>query len=114
MYADFFQYYGVDLHNRCELSHTDAAILCAQLPRDGRVFRAMDPDSVVDYTAQLLRSIELHVRALVWQQTEDGVAGRNQPEAAPMPSEVPRDAGRTLEEDRAFVDRVLGMVEAGD
>lgn len=108
------QTYGVDLRSN-QIPDADAAVLCAQLPQDGRVFRAIDPDCICDYRTGLLRNIEHLLRILVWQQTEDGVKGRGAPDALPLPSELARAAQAASMETRAYVDAILkiGGVQDG-
>ena len=93
----------------------DAAVLCAQLPQDSRVFRVLDPDSVMTYKVQAVRSMEHSLRVLVWQNTKDGIKGRNEPEPMPLPSEIASDSSTDDEAVamRSMVDRVLGMSKEG-
>ena len=109
------QYYRLDLRKGgSELSDADAAVLCAQLPRDGRVFCVIDPDNAASrYDVMLLRNVEYWAHVLTWQQTEDGVKGRREPEYYPLPSEL---ESRSMAEDadaRAYVDKVLGIKPQG-
>lgn len=105
------QTYRLDLRKGgSSLSDEDAAILCAQLPRGGRVFRVLDPDNeAAAYDVQLLRNIEYWLHVLAWQQTENGVKGREEPSPAPLPSELVAQDGVEALEARAYVDKVLGI-----
>ena len=103
------QFYHVNLHSCAGLDPRDAAILCAQLPRDGRVFCVLDPDNAYGYQLEYLRHIEYYTHVLAWQQTKDGLKGRNAPEPAKLPSEVKRDAEARDPATRAWVDEILGI-----
>lgn len=110
------QYYHLNVKTLRQdaINPKDAAVLCAQLPQDSRIFRALDPDNAYGYTQYLLRSIEYSARVLTWQQTEDGVKGRNQPEPSLLPSEIGTIHLDDWTARKAYVDRVLGISKEGD
>ena len=76
--ADFQQFYNIDLwsiylgEDAPERQVRRAATLAAQLPRDGRVKRVLDPVGQHSTEAFLLRQIEIDLRSL--GGTSDGEA----------------------------------------
>lgn len=91
MYADFQQWYGIDLWSldleREGRDLTRAAILAGQLPIDSRVNRAATPLASVTITDRLLREIEHHWRMWMWSHSEDGKKRINCPEKLPFDGE---------------------------
>ena len=63
------------------------------MPRDSACFRAVNPDHEHTHTLELLRSVDVSARWLVWAQTKDGASGRNVPEPYPFPWEPEPDNG---------------------
>lgn len=58
---------------------------------DSATFKAMNPQWQQDVSTDLLRSIEVSLRWLVWAKTQDGQKGRNAPEPWLFPWEEPAD-----------------------
>lgn len=97
-----------------DYDYSHAAVLCAQLPKTGRVWTAIDPDNAWDDKTVLLREIEHGIRVLAWQKTKAAQQKRDFPEPIPEPSQ--RDRGKRDADAlryRAFVDSVLGVNENG-
>lgn len=63
------------------------SILAWQLPRDSRVWRAMDPAGAYDTATLLLRQLEYDVRAFNYGFSKDAEHKRNQPEPITLPGE---------------------------
>lgn len=62
------------------------ADLVRWLPRGCALWRSMGGDLSLTEDAHVLRLVEYQLRVLVWQQTQDGQKGRNQPKP---PTAVP-------------------------
>lgn len=58
---------------------------------DSATFKALNPQWQQDVDTDLLRSIEVSARWLVWAKTQDAKAGRNIPEPWLFPWEQPAD-----------------------
>lgn len=87
--ADFREYYGLWLSEiGLSVSYDTAAALAVQLPQGSRVMMRIDPDTAYGIKEHYLRLIEYWVKTAVWQHTEDGANGANQPELVPLPSEA--------------------------
>lgn len=87
--ADFREYYGLWLSEvGLSVSYETAAVLAVQLPRGSRVMTRIDPDTAYGLQETYLRLIEYWTRTAVWQNTEDGSKGANQPEIMPLPSQT--------------------------
>ena len=91
LYADFQQYYGIDLWQMDTVNDgydvRRAAILAAQLPIDARVHVAIDPRASVTLTDVLLRQIELNQRSFAYSFSKDAKNGSNAPESIELPGE---------------------------
>lgn len=88
--ADFQQYYQLplpDLSSDAAASDLErAAILCAQLPSDSRVNKAMNPSFEWSIEANLLRLIEYELHLLLWGMSDSKTRGEA-PRPIPTPSE---------------------------
>jgi len=73
------------------LSWRDLLVLVRQCGPDTAFWRADPQRAVQTVEVDLLRSIQHATRLLVWQNTKDGAAGRNQPEPFRFPWESVRD-----------------------
>ena len=69
------------------LTWRDLFVLVKWAQPDSATYKAMNPQWVSNAETELLRSIELTNRVLVWQQTKDGHAGRNAPKPHRWPWE---------------------------
>lgn len=95
--ADFQQYYGLNIDGMGDaytLSH--AACLCAQLPSDARVWRAIMPSEqaeLLPWTLPVRIAAEQlnELRVIRWLGTQDGADGKNFPE--PLLPPESRNAG---------------------
>ena len=76
MRADFQQCYGIDLNG---ITARRAADLAVMLPSDSRVMRAICPEAGWSTTDYLLSAIEYWLHVLVWRETKDAKAKRNEP-----------------------------------
>ena len=86
-----------------------AGALAAQLPRESRTVRAIDPEAEWGWAETILSACEYWLHVLVWAQTKDGQHGRNKPEqiTPPKRGETAADAARKAAQ-RRHVDEVLG------
>jgi hypothetical protein len=84
--ADLHRFHGIRLAQVRRSGYTpgELADYAANLPPDGAVARAVNPDWALTPEAFLLREIEYGVRILVWQQTADG--HRKDPQNYPKPT----------------------------
>lgn len=86
LYADFQQYYGIDLFeldvdvDEVTRDVRRASILAAQLPRAARVNVAETPLAEVTRTDYLLRRIELNQREWAYAHTKEAKTGAGAPE----------------------------------
>ena len=87
------------------------AALAYQLPRDGRVWRALDPAGQHDQKTRLLRQMELNQRSWAWAHTKEAESGANQPEPILLDGEQDayEAAVERQEEARASVAASLGI-----
>lgn len=69
------------------MSWRDLFVVARQSSGDtaSALFRSLNPDWRWDVSEQLLHSVEHSVRVLAWQQTKDGMRGRNVPKPVPAP-----------------------------
>lgn len=110
MRADFQQFYGLNIDDMgTAYSYRHAAYLYVQLPAESRLARKQDPDLEWGVTGAFLSEIEYWLHVLVWQKTEDGRKGTNQPERIPQPSKKEAERRRIENVDKDLVDRVLGV-----
>lgn len=73
------------------LSWRDLLVIVRQCGPDTALWRADPQRAVQTVEVDLLRSIQHSTRILVWQNTRDGAAGRNEPEPIWFPWERTRD-----------------------
>ena len=113
--ADFQQYYGLDIGGiGDDFGYLHAADLAAQLPRESRSFRAINPELEWTTTEYMLWSIEYSLRVLRWQNTEDGHKNRNKPEPLPTPKDYARVRERTEATDMEYIAQALGIDLGGE
>lgn len=93
IYADFQQYYGVDLwtldifRDEYTVDVKRASILAAQLPREARLHVEIDPRARISLEDELLRRIEFNQRLWHYSNTEDAKKKINEPSPLPFPGE---------------------------
>lgn len=87
------------------------AVLCYQLPRDGRVWRATNPALAHDTATQLLRQIELDLRTWHWANTDSAKDESTRPEPIMLDGEEEAIERRVDEqiEAAAEIARRLGL-----
>jgi len=91
--ADFQQYYGLNLERLgYEYSIKHAASLVTQLPRESRLYIAIDCRATWGITEYQLADIANSLRWLVWAQTKDGQKNRNRPEMMKPPFSTTSEA----------------------
>lgn len=76
--CDFAQIYQITDWRALPLK--TAAVLAAGLPDSSRIRRKLSGDRI-DLTTALLAMILDRLKVLCWQNTEDGINGRNYPES---------------------------------
>lgn len=88
--ADFQQYYHLplpDLSQDATASELErAAILCAQLPEDSRLNKALNPSHEWSIEANLLRLIEYEMHLMLWGMSDSKRRG-DPPKPIPTPAE---------------------------
>lgn len=78
--ADFQQFYGLDLDGMgVDFSLIHAAFLCAELPKESRVMRELNPELQWGYDLQMLSLIEQNIRVLIWKDSKDAKHKKNYP-----------------------------------
>lgn len=108
--ADFRQFYGADFDKlRCEIGEIRTADLAAQLPRDSRALRALNPELEWTDHDYMLWSIEYSLRVLRWQNTKDGQKGHNHPRPLPTPRDYARVGAKADATDMAAIAEALGI-----
>ena len=114
MYADFQQYYGIDMwtlniwHDNNTRDVERAAILAAQLPSDSRTRVAFDPFSRVSVSDALLRRIEHNQRLWAYSHSKEAKSGANEPKPLLFDGEqerVEREAARAARHSRYVAER---------
>lgn len=124
MYADFQQYYGIDMWKLDiwrDIETIDvkrAAILAAQLPADARVRVAFDPLARLDETHFLLRMIEHNQRLWAYAHSKDAKSGSGEPKPVMFNGEqerVARETARAARKSRHVADMfgLHGLEAAG-
>lgn len=83
------------------------AALCAQLPRESRLMRALSPALEWSDEAYKLAELDYHVRHLIWMLSEDGAKGVNRPSLPVTPATVSSDTAQLEATDFALIDSVL-------
>ncbi|MFT4081191.1 MAG: DUF5361 domain-containing protein [Nocardioides sp.] len=79
--ADLRRYYNLTLAHLADygIPAREIADYVAHLPYDAATRRALDDDWWITPEIAFQRLIELDLRVLAWQRTEDGQKGRNPP-----------------------------------
>lgn len=94
--ADFQQYYGLSLDYLGEdYSLRHAAVLATQLPRECRLYAALDNRASWGLSEYQLADIANSLRWLVWAQSKDGQKNRNKPQMM-KPPEGPKQAAEKV------------------
>lgn len=111
--ADFQQFYGLNVDDMgAAFTRLHAAALCAQLPRESRLVRAMDPAAEWGDSEYIAHAMEHTLRVLSWQ------CGNGRKSDFPKPMPTPEDRARVSRKlERTDVDRInriLGLTEGGE
>lgn len=78
--ADFQQFYSLNIDDLgSSLSVLHAAALCAELPSNSRIIKAINPKAAWDEEKRLLALIEYWVHLNVWAKSKDAKSKRNKP-----------------------------------
>lgn len=93
MFADFQQYYGLDLETLLKGGEfARARTLASQLPRESRTVRAVDPRAEWGQTEHFLALIADHLAFLRYEQ-----AGGKGKKPKPLPRPKPKPSKRKLD-----------------
>ena len=71
------------------VSWRDLYVMVRQAQPDSATYKALNPQWQASNDVELMRSMDLHLRILAWQQTVDGQKGRNVPQLVLWPWEQP-------------------------
>ena len=108
--ADFQRFYGLKLDGMgVDYSMAHAAALAANLPRESATVRAVSPEAAWSDATYLLAAIEYDLRVLAWQNSKDGMKGRNRPKPVQTPADVARVRDKLDGTDLAEVAAALGI-----
>ena len=108
--ADLQRFYGLNMDGMgTDFTVAHAAACAAHLPRDSACVREIAPEAAWSDDTYLLASIEYDLRVLAWQNSKDGVKGRNQPKRMQTPADIERIKEKTEHTDFRAIAEALGL-----
>lgn len=96
---------------REDFTWRDLSVFVSEAPPDSAIFRALEPNWMWTHEAHLLAANADWLALLVWQNTEDGQAGRNQPKPIKRPG-IHDDTEKTVKGNALPLDQMKAKMDA--